>query len=119
MNTDQYQQKRQELLNTKYEVEQRLLAVKEAVTKAKREFAATGKRADSDWLTSQETYIRRLGSSAQELQRQLGELKAQRANTAQQGYDQFVHEVMLERMSAEEVADIFREARRRKNISDQ
>lgn len=115
MTAKEYQQKRQELLDKKLEVEQRLLTVKEAVTKAKREFGATGKRADPLWLTNQESYIRRLGSAAQELQRQLGALKEeQRALLSEQKrFEEFVHEVLIEQMSAEQVAAIFREARRR------
>lgn len=120
MTSDQYQQKRRDLLDKKFEVEARLASTKEAITKAKRHFAATRVRADSDWLTRQEAYARRLGVAAQELQRQLGDLKTEfhHAIHDQSAFEHFLHQLLCERMPLEEVTNIFAEARHRKKLFD-
>lgn len=120
MNVEDYEKKRAQILEKKMEVDQRMISVKEGLVTARREFAATGKAASRNWLTEQETYLRRLGFASQELQRQLAEVKVEQRKFTESlsPFEHFLHEVLLEQMTREEVAEIFREARRRKNHHD-
>jgi hypothetical protein len=113
MTVDQLVQKRQALMDKQLEVNQRLSTIKDKITRAKREFAAGGKPADPLWLSNQEKYARQLGITSQELQRQLGELRSEQKAVNQSNFVDFLRAVLRERMSLEEVAEIFREARRR------
>ena len=99
---------RSQLLSEKSEIDLELSTLKNQLRVAKREFAATGRPADRDWLSQQETRLVKLGRTSQELQRQLGALNAIKKSDI--GLDHFIHEVLLEKMSREEVADVFREA---------
>jgi hypothetical protein len=110
--------KREELLNKKAEVDQRLIAAKDGIARAKREHAANGKWVDPTWLTDQETYIRRLGFSSQELQRQIGDLRREEQQRLHKDMNHHLYNVLLERMSREEVDDLFRKARERQRENE-
>jgi hypothetical protein len=104
-----FERHRSQLLSEKGEIDLELSAIKNQLKMARREFAATGRAANRDWLSQQENRLLELQRTSQELQRQIGGLNAIK-KSSEMGLDHFVHEVLLEKMSREEVTDIFREA---------
>jgi hypothetical protein len=104
-----FERHRSQLLSEKGEIDLELAAIKNQLKMARREFAATGRAANRDWLSERENRLLELQRASQELQRQLGGLNSVK-KSSEQGLDRFVHEVLLEKMSREEVTDIFREA---------
>jgi hypothetical protein len=120
MTLEEFEKQRMNLLNKKIEVDTRLAAIKDIISQAHRDHAPTGQRSNVQWLNGQERYAKRLKVASQEIQRQLGELNAERKrhNLQQLGIDHFLHDVMLERLPKEQVALIFSEAIRRKRQYD-
>jgi hypothetical protein len=113
MTIEAYEHEKALLLDKKSEAEGRLVAVKDAVARAKRNYEATGIRADWLWLSNQEKYARRLGHASQELQRQLTVLKSQYQKEQRKDLVESLREVLLETMPEEVVAEIFRKAAER------
>jgi hypothetical protein len=109
-----FERHRGQLLTEKNEIDLELAAIKNELKVARREFAATGRAANREWLSERENRLLELQRTSQELQRQIGGLNA--IKKAEIGLDHFVHEVLLEKMSREEVVEIFREAILRRRL---
>jgi len=104
-----YGRHKDQLLKDKADCDAESATLKIEVAAAKRNFNATGQRADVKWLCESEARLVVLKGRSQELQRQIATLNANARGT-EIGLDHFVHEVLLEQMSREEVTTIFKDA---------